>query len=327
MAIDPSASGGDVTAAVSATPTRPLITPEPFTGSGSFSEWIEHFKTVAAINKWVDNGKLLWLRVRRVGGAQTAYGRLPADAKATFDALKKALKGRFEPEVLKERHLAEFQSRKKLKTEGWAEFADGVKLLSDKAYPDLEDKARECLALNHYLGQIDQPQVAFSVRQRQPHTLVEAVSATIEMESYLQPKASRVAFVEESNGGVDPVIGAIQQQQKSVLNVLDRVMERLEKLEANSREVTKPPTPGPLNRRAVICRICNREGHYARGCASLPLSTPPESAPHEAMSLLPVTHSYRLEGSVNGVPTSFVVDTGASIMVVDEQLWSKANTV
>ena len=147
-----STEGGGGTVASSATSSRPLITPESFSGTGEFSAWIE---AVAAINKWDDAAKLLWLRVRLVGGAQTAYGRLPAEAKASYAELKKALKRRFEPEALKERHLAEFQWRKKSRTEGWAEFADSVKLLTDKAYPDLEDKAREleCLALNHYLGQ------------------------------------------------------------------------------------------------------------------------------------------------------------------------------
>ena len=244
---------------------------------------------------------------------------MPAAAKASYAELKKALKGRFEPKALKERHLAEFQSRKKSRTEGWAEFADSVKLLTDKAYPDLEDKARECLALNHYLGQIDHPQIAFSVRQRQPSTLMEAVSATIEMESYLQPKTGRVAHVDESDREADSVIGAIQQQQKSLLSAMDRVMERLEKLEAQNRETVRPPPSGSSNRRAVVCHKCHREGHYARGCASQPRSEP------EPMSLLPVTHSYRIEGSVNGIATSFVVDTGASITVVDEQLWKRAN--
>lgn len=46
----------------------------------------------------------------------------------------------------------------------------------------------------------------------------------------------------------------------------------------------------------------------------------------ETMSLLPVTHSYRLSGSVNGIPASFVVDTGASITVSDKELWDKVNT-
>ena len=99
-----------------------------FSGAGAFSEWIEHFEAVAAINQWDDEDKLLWLRVRLVGGAQTAYGHLPAEAKESYSKLKKALKGRFEPEAMKERHLAQFQAQRKTKMEGWAEFADAIKL-------------------------------------------------------------------------------------------------------------------------------------------------------------------------------------------------------
>ena len=174
MSTESSEGGATTATSTTSVSQRPLITPEPFSGTGTFSEWIEHFEAVAAINKWDDAAKLLWLRVRLVGGAQTAYGCLPAEAKGSYAELTKALKERFEPEALKERHLAQFQVRKKTKAEGWAEFADAVKLLCDKAYPDLEEKARECLALNHYLSQIDNPQVAFSVRQRQPQTLVTA---------------------------------------------------------------------------------------------------------------------------------------------------------
>ena len=319
---------GGTPATTAPTSQRPLITPEPFSGTGMFSEWIEHFEAVAAINKWDEAAKLLWLRVRLVGGAQTAYGRLPTEAKESYVELKKALKGRFEPEALKERHLAQFQARKKTKTEGWAEFADAVKLLCDKAYPDLEEKARECLALNHYLGQIDNPQIAFSVRQRQPKTLMEAVSGTIEMESYLQPKPSRIAQV-EPEPAAESVIAAIQNQQTALLGALDKVMEHLEKLEAKAQEPPKGPPAAPRGssgrRPVIVCRKCHREGHYARGCASQPLPSGADRQDPEPMSLLPVTHSYRLSGTVNGVPTTFVVDTGASITVLDETLWEKTH--
>ena len=97
---------------------RLLITPEQFSGTGTLSEWIEHFEVVAAINNWDDTAKLLWLRVQLVGGAQTKYGRLPAEAKGSYAELRKALKGRFEPKALSERHFAQFQTRKKAKTEG-----------------------------------------------------------------------------------------------------------------------------------------------------------------------------------------------------------------
>ena len=203
-----------------------------------------------------------------------------------------------------------------------------MKLLCDKAYPDLEEKARECLTLNHYLGQIDNPQIAFSVRQRQPKTLMEAVSGTIEMESYLQPKPSRIAQV-ELEPATESVIAAIQHQQTALLGALDKVVECLEKLEAKTQEPPKGPPAAPRGssgrRPVIVCRKCHREGHYARGCASQPLFSGAHRQDPEPMSLLPVTHSYRLSGTVNGIPTTFVVDTGASITVLDETFWEKAN--
>jgi hypothetical protein len=164
------------------------------------------------------------------------------------------LKGRFKPEALKESHLAQFQARK---TKGCAEFADAVKLLCDKAYPDLEEKAKECLALNHYLDQIENPQVAFSVRQRQSKTLMEAVSGTIEMESYLQPKPSRIAQV-EPEPAAESVIAAIQHQQTALLDALDKVMELLE---AKTQEPPKGPPAAPRGgsgrRPIIVCRKCH----------------------------------------------------------------------
>ena len=54
----------------------------------------------------------------------------------------------------------------------------------DKAYPGLDDKACQQLALQKYLSQLDNEQVAFSVKQGKPRTIEAAVSATLECESY-----------------------------------------------------------------------------------------------------------------------------------------------
>ena len=79
MADNDPAEEGTHTSAVTMT-TRPLLMPESFSGKGSFSDWLQHFEGVTAINKWDDAAKLLWLRVRLVGTAQTAYRRLPTTA-------------------------------------------------------------------------------------------------------------------------------------------------------------------------------------------------------------------------------------------------------
>ena len=45
----------------------------------------------------------------------------------------------------------------KQKGEGWAEFGEDLKTLAEKAYPDLEDAAKERFALNQYLTELNNP--------------------------------------------------------------------------------------------------------------------------------------------------------------------------
>ena len=64
-----------------------------------------------------------------------------------------------------------------------------MRVLADKAYPELAENVRERLALNQFLELIETPQVAFSVKQKRPRNVEEA--AVIELESYLGNTVSR----------------------------------------------------------------------------------------------------------------------------------------
>ena len=44
-------------------------------------------------------------------------------------------------------YATEFQTRKKGKTESWADFAEELQRLADRAHADLEEAAREKLSL------------------------------------------------------------------------------------------------------------------------------------------------------------------------------------
>ncbi len=158
---------------------RPHILPEAYTGEGSWDQWQYHFQSVVAVNDWNDEEtQLKWLKIRLTGQAQIAFQRLPAETRGNFARAMAALKERFEPSIKKTRYQAELQTRRRRKNESWAELADKLRLLADKAYSDLEDRARERLALNTTI--LDNPQVAFGVRQRNPETLDAAVAATLE---------------------------------------------------------------------------------------------------------------------------------------------------
>ena len=194
----------------------------------------------------------------------------------------KSLRERFEPECKKELYLAEFQTRCKRKTESWAALAEDLKTLANKAFPTLQEDAKQQLALTHYLGQLDNPQISFNVKQKRPKTLDEAVSATLELESYLLKPPQAVGQVVSSipDGDVSVVAG-VKQSQETMMQMLTKMMERLDKLESSR---ATPPTRrsyqphqgnAPQQRRdstgtkaPVICLKCGKEGHYARGCAA-----------------------------------------------------------
>ena len=71
----------------------------------------------------------------------------------------------------------------KRKSESCGDYADQLNVLTDKAYPELEEEVRKYIALN--LDQLQQPQIALAVRQERPRTLTEAVKATLELETFL----------------------------------------------------------------------------------------------------------------------------------------------
>ena len=257
---------------------RPVVLPEPFTGEGSWDQWISHFENVAAVNTWDEAAKLLWLRARLTKRAQTAYQNFSEEAKATYGDSKKALKERFEPKCRRELYQTEFRNRRKQRTEGWADYAEDLKILIDKAFPDLQEEARDLLALSHFLGQIDDHQVAFSVKQSRPKNLDEAVAATLEMESYAQPKSTRlVSQVEQGEELISVAVTNRENSSDSLLLMMKQMMQRMEKIEgdlsstertSDSRRRTPPRREQWSYTQPVICRKCGQSGHYARGCAT-----------------------------------------------------------
>ncbi|KAL5457467.1 hypothetical protein EMCRGX_G034730 [Ephydatia muelleri] len=75
------------------------------------------------------------------------------------------------------------------KGQGLADLADGLTNLVDIAYPELEDMAKEQLALNHFLSQIESPHITFSARQKRPKTIdVCKVDANDALDAIEEPK-------------------------------------------------------------------------------------------------------------------------------------------
>ncbi|KAL5480079.1 hypothetical protein EMCRGX_G023701 [Ephydatia muelleri] len=246
---------------------KTFLLPETFSGeSGTkWDEWINHFESCADVNNWTkDEDRLKWVRVRLVGKAQTAFRRLGEDERTDYT-----------------------QKEIKEKGEDWASFGDALRLLADSAYPELEEKARECLALNQFLSQLDNPQVAFGVKQKRPQTVDEAALAAMELES-----TQRQQLPTRMTAPLLALHAAVQTKTDPALEAIKELVERLDRLEGL--------------------------GQAREGAKRAPELTVP------ALSIASEI-SCRLKGYIASIPVQFVVDTGASVSLLTTDVWHRVS--
>ena len=352
--------------------SKPVVLPEPFQGTASWEDWIEHFERVAAVNEWTSNAsKLKWMKVRLTGKAAAALKRFPEATTNDYAALKAALQTRFEPASKKELYMVEFQVRRKRKDEDWASFGDNLWFLAEKSYPDLPSEAQEVLALNRFLTQLDNPQVHFSVRQKQPTNIDQAVQFTLEAESYLRPHkqhnhttdtlpiAPLLAQSELLNTEQSVATEQLVAAAPTTADPMSSIMKRLDEIESQLKVVTSSkkkwerrgkPSEFRQNRttnqsqgqstRAVVCFKCGQEGHFARGYAArqrpeggkqqLNAVNEPSNWNKNTQDAIPavshsVTMDYHLQGTIEGIPARFLVDTGATTSILNKNIWERLN--
>lgn len=127
---------------------------------------------------------------------------------------KKALEKQFEPESHKDNYIAKLQTKRRRQGENLATFGEKLKLTAEQAYPDLGEKAREQIALTQHLSSISNRQLAFSVRQKRPTSVEEAVTTTMEMDSYMALHLAMVGTTRSSNDRDDSEIAAVTSRRK-----------------------------------------------------------------------------------------------------------------
>ena len=231
--------------------------------------------------------------MRLVGKARKAWNRLPEDSKGNYNLAKAALRQRFEPDSHKDLCAAEFQTQCKRQDETWGDLVDNLRTLAERAFPELDERAKEKLSVDCFLSLLDRSDVALAVHQNKPKCLDDTVVATLEIESILALSSSRTGTligncsIVEDNLQPPPTISAVQQhhQTSAMTEMLQSLITRMDQLEVSMTKLNKQSASQPrtrtanaprthsestprINRGPITCYSCGEVGHYARGCAS-----------------------------------------------------------
>ena len=142
---------------------RPLVIPEIFYGTGSWSDWSFHFENVAAVNGWNDAQKLQWLRVRVTVRAHKALHRLRTRLRgmpyAHVSSRSRVTRGTKPSSRRDVRGLGKDGPTSRMTSGIWQ---------TRPTLPSRKKPASDYRSTPTTPMQLPQPQISFSVRQKQP---------------------------------------------------------------------------------------------------------------------------------------------------------------
>uniref|UniRef100_A0A5S6QGW8 CCHC-type domain-containing protein n=1 Tax=Trichuris muris TaxID=70415 RepID=A0A5S6QGW8_TRIMR len=251
---------------------RAVVSPDVFDGTGSMRDWFESFVACAYLNGWSDEEKLKWLKVRLGGQALRAFLCFSDEESKSYQMAKVKLTARFDPPEHAPLHRLEFDAHGRSNSETWQSYAGVLRCIAERAFPDFSPEVRDFLALQRYLKEIKDRDVAVGVRRAEPKSLDAAVRETLVQENIL--RATRSAHVIGHMTHDDTSATAAQ-----LAEFMNDVTERLAKLESaverrNSETVTGPnggslpAQSNQMRRTRIQCWLCGGWGHRRSNCTN-----------------------------------------------------------
>ncbi|MES9884510.1 MAG: hypothetical protein ABW185_27000 [Sedimenticola sp.] len=129
-------------------PAHLQIKPESFDGTDDWDQYISHFQNCAELGRWSDPDKTLTLASCLKGQARSYYLALSATERSSYTGLVNKLTERFGSTRQQNRYLTKFETRSRRPGEDIASLGDDLRLMAQRAYPNLGPDAQETLALH-----------------------------------------------------------------------------------------------------------------------------------------------------------------------------------
>ena len=165
---------------------RPNLKAQVYDGSKPLVEYLSHFRVVAAVNRWSEYEKGLYLAASLAGPAQRLLMRVDIYSPGGYEVLLDALRQRYAPRHQEELHRADLKTRRQCKEESLWALADSIEVAVEKAYPQADPDTTNQHCLEYYLGAVKDPRVRQWVPTRGPTHLRHAIALALQSEAFFK---------------------------------------------------------------------------------------------------------------------------------------------
>jgi len=163
--------------------TKPKHTPKPpnYDGASSFETFLAQFQNCSVYNQWTQSEQLAYLRGLLEKQAGQVLWDYSTESTNSVKKLIRALKERFGGANQGDKFQIEVKNRKMKAGESLQNLHSGIRRLVALAFPNLDHKARELMACDHFIDALDDPNFALKVRERMPKNLDSALRIALQL--------------------------------------------------------------------------------------------------------------------------------------------------
>ncbi|GFX03043.1 retrovirus-related Pol polyprotein from transposon 412 [Trichonephila clavipes] len=315
--------------------SKPSIKLSTYDGKSSWQVYKTQFSIVADANQWDSQTKACQLAASLRADAADILQTLPETQRLDFDALVNALELRFGEKCVKDYSRLQLKSRQQKVSETLQELATDVERLSHLAFSDCPTEVREVLALQHFIDGVRDPEIQKALRMADLKDLKGALVFAMKFEAAQQATRKDrhpIRAVNESDTS-NSSVERLERQMRSFLNRVESLMSQ----KADGKKTLK-------------CWTCGREGHLQRSCRArqgaetnsasrkkvseklinghlvgrrLPDFGKPQFQVCQISTKSTGENGIFIMGHVNELPCNMIIDTGANVSIIRNDLAQK----